>query len=269
MVNDLKETIKSLSSGDPRIKVLEEKIQGYEKIEADRKRVEEQEHAERKRKDAEQKIANEVVSLQQQYPELQTKNSFTQIAEDFTRFRNSLVNMLGATSPQDQDRLLMTYFDESRGAQLREEAKKNGVNPPDDYDKFVQIAELIDMTNGIEYDPILERFVQIKNSFGEPVRYRSIEEAYRVKNYNNEIVNAKKKAFKEVKTKIDQINDSPAKLDNRQTAPIDNAITPDQIQVVLNNAESYVRDPAKYELLVKAYQAIGQPPPAPRFKNKR
>jgi hypothetical protein len=194
MVSELKETISSLATGDPRIQTLEEKIQKYEQMEADRKRVDEQERADRKRKEAEQRISNEVKSLQSKYTELQSENDFIKMSEDFNSFRTALVNAVGATTQADQDRMLMTYFDENRGRELREAVKEQGVVPPKDYDKFIKIAELIDMTNGIEYDPILERFVDIKNANGETVRYRSIEEAYRVKNFNNELINTKRKS---------------------------------------------------------------------------
>ena len=263
MIDDLKGQIGQTNTSDPKIHELEARLKKFEQ-EAERVKVEEDKT--RKAKEAEERIFNEVKTFQSKYPELQTKKNFGEVATEFNKFKESLASFAKVTSSEEVDRVLMSYFDENKGKKLREEAAKIGIVAPDEAEKFVHIAELVDMTRGFEYDPILERFVQIKNSVGETVRYRSIEESYKVKNYYNEINNAKKKVAKQISTKLNTIQNSPVTIDNNETRPIENGLSNEQVGEIVRNAELYVTDRNRYELLKRAYAKLRAP--APEYRGK-
>lgn len=264
---ELVEQLQSQSPNKEDVALIKAELQRIKDREAaeDAKRKEE---AERRRKEeAEQRLFEDINRLQKSYPELQSRKDFREMTDEFNEFRGKLVNTLGVTNPVEQDKLVMKYLDPEKGAELRRDLETTGIKPPDDVEKFVQLAGLVDMTRGIEYDPVTEKFVEVKNSYGDPVRYRSIEEAYRVKYFYNEINNAKKKVLTQVKNKLDVVQTSAQnRISNSQSAPIEEGLSKEAAGQIIQSAELYVYDKNKYETLKRAYAKLNLAPPEYRGK---
>jgi hypothetical protein len=277
MIGDIKNQIGNTDTNDPKYKELTDRLGKLEQDEAERKSQADAEEA-RKAKLREQnkqnkKLFAEIELFQNQrdkntgaylFDDLRTEKRFEEIHEQFSKFKEKLMNYKETSSPKEQDRILMSYFDEERGAALREETERIGIVPPEEVDKYFQIVELIDLMNGVEYDPVLERFIEVKNKLGEKVKYRSLDETYRVKNYYKELNKNRKKVSKQISNKLQQLNNRPVEIGNNETAPIDQGLQPDQIRDVIEHAHLYVKDKKRYDILVRAYNAIGQQPPAYR-----
>jgi len=258
----LEEVKGSLSSTDPKYTELNERIKKFEEGEAERLQRDAQAAEERKQREVQKRLYDEVRSFQGANEDYATTEDFETLHQKFNDFTSRLSGFVNAKTPEDKDRALMTYFDETRGEKLRDETEKHGIVPPEDYDKYVEIAKLVDMTKGVEYDSVLRKFVQIKNSFGEPVRYRSIDEAYKVKNFSSLISDTRKEVSRQIRDKSTELNNRPVRIGNDETAPIESGLTSEQLSSVINNAEQYVFDKSNYALLTRAYASIGQEPPA-------
>jgi hypothetical protein len=144
------------------------------------------------------------------------------------------------------------------GGNTKQIADEKGLKLPPDYDKYQAIVELNDMKRGVRYDSVIGKEVPILNDDGEQVKYRSFEEAYRVKNYYDEISNARRQASKDIAKKLDEAKNGATVLRNEQVDQFTAGLTADQEKEIINwHPREYMNNPEKLELVKQVYAKRG------------
>jgi DNA repair exonuclease SbcCD ATPase subunit len=251
------EELRNQLGNNPKTAELEERIQKFEQMESERiQRQKELELMEQQRIQ-ERRMYEDVGRLQTRYDELKTEKNIEDVHKEFEVFRKEFAQTLNVQG-HDLERSLMQFFDAERGKDLRSQVEKRGLKVNNDIEKFVKIAELVDLMNGKEYDPVLQKFVPVLSQTGDPVRYRSLEEAYRVKHFNDITMAAKKRGIMEAKNQLEMLNNAPATLKNTETKPAGGGMTVEQANELINTPpERYANDPEMYNLVKRAYAMAG------------
>lgn len=230
-----------------------------DRIKAEQERIEK----EKRERELEQKMFDSINSLQNSYPELKTEKSVKELRDDERRFRKEIAMLVNAKSPLEVDRAVEEYL---KGGAIKETAEKYAIRPPKEYDKYRTIVELIDMKNGIQYDPVTGKEIPILDEFGVQVRYRSLDEAYRIKTEADRIAKAKREAFTEAAKKIEQFRSSDNLGD--RTNPVAVGLTEDQEREILAmKPEQWINDPEKKKLVDQVYAKYGIE--TPRYRGRK
>lgn len=228
------------------------------------KRERERLDAEERQRKAEQKLYDSISSLQSSYSELKTEKPLTEVRQDYRKFRNDIGMLVGAKTPAEIDKAVNEYL---RGGAIAATAGKYGIAPPKDYEKYNTIVELIDMKNGVQYDPVLGKEIPILDDFGGQVRYRSLEEAYRIKTDADRIAKAKRDAFDTVAQKMNEFKNSAVTLGDRTDA-VTVGLTAEQEREVINwKPEVWMNDTEKKKLVEQVYLKYGME--MPRYRGRK
>ena len=216
-----------------------------------------------------EKIYGEVSQLQEQYEDLKTNKPFNKIADEFLTFRKDLGVLLKCRTTDEVDVMVNQFFDPNSGKALRDKAAEYGIKPPEETDKFQKVIEYIDTKNGVRYDPILKKYVDITDGFGNRVRYASLDDVYKIKNFNRTMSSVKKQTATEVGERLSQLEDSVGgRIDNSETIFPTNKVSEAQAEQLINaDPASYWNNPKAREMVRKAYEAQGIP--APTYKNQK
>lgn len=246
---------------DPVVKQMYEELNRLkEDREADiaRKReIEEKEKQEKLKK----MVYENITQFQQKFPELRTEAPIAKVNEEYERFRNDISYLSGARSVIELETAINEYYNNGK---IKELADKNGVKPVQDYDKLVKIMELMDAKDGVKFNVSTGNYEPIVDEFGNQVRYKSIEEVYRLNNFYDEINKARKQAYNDVNKKLEVFNNAPVSLSNSQTVSVADRLTEDQVREGLNiplKNRNWANDPATRELVERAYLTAGTTPP--------
>lgn len=262
MVEELKA---SVGANDPAVKELKDKIseisQVYEREREATRRAEE----ERKQREAEERQYKSVSEFQSKFPELQTNKSIQDIEKDYFEFRRKVKDITGAKTSYDLDKKIDDYM---KNGQTKEILSKYGVKPPDDFDKYNNILELVEMKRGYKYDPVLGKNVPILDDEGKPVRYRTLEEAYRIKNFDREIEKQKREAYKEVNKKLQYASNAAVELPPDTVESISTGMTAEQERMYINmNPREWINDPEKKSKVEAVYRKHGLE--MPQYRGRR
>lgn len=262
MVEELKA---SVGSDNPVVKKL---IDEVEKIKTDynsEKERNEQFQREKAEKLAQEKLFDNIRNFQNGVPELKTSKDIVDIDSDYQRFRKDIAYLTKARSSEDVEKAIDEY---NRGGTVKELADKNGIKPVEDYDKYMSVVELLDLKEGIKYDPVLGKHIPILDENGVQVRYRSMDEAYRVKNFYSNISNAKREAYKDVSKKLTEFKQSPTLLPSNNTDSFSSGMTLEQERELLNmDPNRWINDPEKRRLVEIVYSKRGLE--MPKYRGKR
>lgn len=266
MVEELKES-GGINSGSADLgKRLESIEKTLEKVEHEKKAQAEAEQANKNK----QKFYEEIASFQNQPGRETFKTSvpYGKLYEDFLRFREDVAFVTKAKKPQDVDKTVMTMLDPANGKNVQEEFKSKGVKIPDELDKFWKIVELIDFKNGVEYDPVGQKFVQRVDSYGNPVRYASLDEAYKIKYYYESINEVKKKTMSEINQKVTTLNNTPKTLGTAETSAHEGGLTTENVaQLIRLDPRSYENNPELKDKVKQAYASVGLQ--MPEYRGRR
>jgi len=261
IVNEIKA---SLGEDNPVINNLIVKINKIEQTEQKRLSEIKQQEAEKVQQETMGKLYSEVEEFQIKNPELKTDRPVREIQKDWIQFRKDIGFLVNAKDQYDVDRAIKEY---RNGEDIKSLADSRGIQPVPDLDKFEILINLVDLKNGVEYDPYTKQEKPITDNQGNRVRYRSIEEAYRVSQFHNELNKARISSYKEVQDKLNTINSGPVRLPSdaienhsvRETAS-------DKLTLMQLKPEQYINNPVLLEKVREAYASVGMDLPAYRQK---
>jgi septal ring factor EnvC (AmiA/AmiB activator) len=192
-------------------------------------------------------------------PELQTKRSIKELNEDFLRFRKDISYISNAKNVQELERAIEEYY---KGGDIKNIADRNGIKPVDEYDKLAKLMEVIDLKDGLKFNNRTGEYEPILDDGGNRIRYRSLEEAYKINNYYDEINKARKQAFKDVNNKLTTLQNAPVTLPQTVTTSLDEHYTTEQMREILNMpVNQWKNDPRKRQMVEKVYSDLGIPLP--------
>ena len=254
----------SVGAANPVVTELTEKISKIEQ-EYNREKSERQKFEEQKKQEAEdQKTYDTIRQLQSKYSDLKTNKDIKTIEDEYLRFRKDMAFLVKAKNHLDLEKAISDYF--GNGV-TKKQADENGIKFPDEYDKYKRIVELHDTRRGIRYDPVIGKEIPILDDTGKQVRYRSLEEAYRVLNFDEEVTKQKRQAYRDTSRKLEEINSNPSTLDVTETEQFQTGISPEQENEILNwSPREYMRDPDKLKLVEMVYSKRGLE--VPRYRGR-
>lgn len=256
MVEELKSLVEHSPLADAktleRIKNIEREFEA-EKTERQRR---EKENA---LKEQERKMFDNIRRVQIAIPELNTTKDIKQLDEDYRIFRKNIADVTKSNSVPALEAAIEDYF---KGGETRKLADAVGIKPMDEYQKYNDICELIDFKDGMQYDAKSGKMIPIKDEDGNQIRYRSLEEAYRIKNYQRDIENARIKSYREVNNKLTQFNNAPATIPDNKTDEFSTNISVEkEFEILRMHPREYINKPELHDLVRAVYAKRGLPPP--------
>jgi hypothetical protein len=228
MVEELKN---SIGKDNPIISQLTDEVyrikQDYEQEKNERKRSLDL----KKEQERQEKVFNNIRQFIIQHPELKPSKDISELDQEYKNFRRDIAYLTKSKTLKDLESAIEDY---QKGGSVKELADQNGIKPFKDIDKYNFIAELLDFQAGLKYDSTKGQHIPILDENGVQVRYGSLEEAFNIKNYYNNLTNIKRQAYKDVSKKLEQFNNSPATLSPEQTESFKTNLTLEQEKEILN-----------------------------------
>jgi len=262
-VDRLESLINEFGSNHPKVKELEEEIRTFREefkvVMEERQRKAREEEEKRQR----EKLYGGIREFQNRYPELKTTVDIEEVDRQYQQFRNDMAVAIKAKSVFELEQAIADYF---AGGDYKKIADEKGIKAPADYDKYQAIVELYDMKRGVKYDPVTGKENPILNDEGQRVTYRSLEEAYYVRNREKELADMRRKSSQEIAKKISQINGGAVELpSNMNGQVVQQGYTKDQVNTLLNtDIKAIINDPVKLDEFKRLSIAMGYDAPVYR-----
>jgi hypothetical protein len=262
MVEELKN---SIGKDNPIISQLTDEVyrikQDYEQEKNERKRSLDL----KKEQERQEKVFNNIRQFIIQHPELKPSKDISELDQEYKNFRRDIAYLTKSKTLKDLESAIEDY---QKGGSVKELADQNGIKPFKDIDKYNFIAELLDFQAGLKYDSTKGQHIPILDENGVQVRYGSLEEAFNIKNYYNNLTNIKRQAYKDVSKKLEQFNNSPATLSPEQTESFKTNLTLEQEKEILNmNPKEWANNPEKRRLVEMVYSKYNIE--LPRYRGRR
>lgn len=248
------EEIRSQTGNFPAVQELADKVSTIEKDYNRRRQDAERVQQEKETKDREQKIFDSIRQFQTKVPELQTTEDIKEIDQKYLKFRKDIGHLVNAKSVIDIEKAIKNYYE---GGEVKQKAIENGIRELPDYNKYSKIAELMDLKNGVRYDPIIGKEIPVLDDEGNRVRYRSLDEVYRLNSFDEQLVNARKQTMKEISNKLTSINNAPVTLTNDYSDAFTSGFTVEQEREVLNMDPKEWSNPEKRKMAEIVYAKRG------------
>ena len=262
-VDRLESLINEFGSNHPKVKELEEEIRTFReefKVVMEERQRKAREEEEKRQRD---KLYGGIREFQNRYPELKTTVDIEEVDRQYQQFRNDMAVAIKAKSVFELEQAIADYFS---GGDYKKIADEKGIKAPADYDKYQAIVDLYDMKRGIKYDPVTGKENPILNDEGQRVTYRSLEEAYYVRNREKELADMRRKSSQEIAKKISQINGGAVELpSNMNGQVVQQGYTKDQVNTLLNtDIKAIINDPVKLDEFKRLSIAMGYDAPVYR-----
>lgn len=262
-VDRLESLINEFGSNHPKVKELEEEIRTFReefKVVMEERQRKAREEEEKRQRD---KLYGGIREFQNRYPELKTTVDIEEVDRQYQQFRNDMAVAIKAKSVFELEQAIADYF---VGGDYKKIADEKGIKAPADYDKYQAIVDLYDMKRGIKYDPVTGKENPILNDEGQRVTYRSLEEAYYVRNREKELADMRRKSSQEIAKKISQINGGAVELpSNMNGQVVQQGYTKDQVNTLLNtDIKAIINDPVKLDEFKRLSIAMGYDAPVYR-----
>lgn len=262
-VDRLESLINEFGSNHPKVKELEEEIRTFReefKVVMEERQRKAREEEEKRQRD---KLYGGIREFQNRYPELKTTVDIEEVDRQYQQFRNDMAVAIKAKSVFELEQAIADYF---AGGDYKKIADEKGIKAPADYDKYQAIVELYDMKRGVKYDPVTGKENPILNDEGQRVTYRSLEEAYYVRNREKELADMRRKSSQEIAKKISQINGGAVELpSNMNGQVVQQGYTKDQVNTLLNtDIKAIINDPVKLDEFKRLSIAMGYDAPVYR-----
>jgi len=258
----IEELSKTLGTSSPVIEELRKELDEFRNMRKENERQDQLKRETREREEARNRLYDDVRKFQKKYPEFNTKEDIGKMTDKFLKFKEDVSWALKTTDSKTITKALNEYFKED--SETRKTIESKGIRLDGEFDKFRQIADLIDLKNGAKYNEITGEIDYIRDDFGNRVNYRSLDEAYKISNYHNEINKARVNGVKEVTQKLEKRSNVAVTVPVTAETRVDHGaqLTKDTISELLNldpyQLHSLKRtDPSRYELAMKAYDALG------------
>jgi hypothetical protein len=249
------EELKNQVGDNPVVKELVEKIRNIESEYSTQKQERLKSKAEEERINKENKLYDNIRQFQLQYPDLRTKKDIKEVDQEYLNFRKDIAYLVKATSGNEVDSTIHDYFN---NGEIRKIADSKGIKPVEEYEKYSIIADLIDLKNGIQRDPLTGKENPILDEEGKQVRYKSLDEVLKLSRYYNDITNARKQSFKEISKKLETIENAPKVLEPSETGSFNTGFTKEQEMEILNwNPREWTNDPEKRKIVEQVYLKNG------------
>lgn len=262
-VDRLESLINEFGSNHPKVKELEEEIRTFReefKVVMEERQRKAREEEEKRQRD---KLYGGIREFQNRYPELKTTVDIEEVDRQYQQFRNDMAVAIKAKSVFELEQAIADYF---AGGDYKKIADEKGIKAPADYDKYQAIVDLYDMKRGIKYDPVTGKENPILNDEGQRVTYRSLEEAYYVRNREKELADMRRKSSQEIAKKISQINGGAVELpSNMNGQVVQQGYTKDQVNTLLNtDIKAIINDPVKLDEFKRLSISMGYDAPVYR-----
>lgn len=259
------EELRSQTGDNPVVKELMQKISSIQQEYEQRKLEETKVQQEKQRIEREQKLFDGIRQFQSKVPELQTGKDIKEIDQEYSKFRKDIGYLVGAKNSADVEIAIKNYY---AGGQVKELAESKGIKAHPDYQKYEQIVNLIDKKNGVVFDAITGQEKPILDDEGNRVRYRSLEEVYKIEKYYEDLNNARRQTLKEVQSKLTNINQAPVTLSNEQTTAFSSGFSAEQEREILNwSPRVWEKDPEKRKMVETVYAKRGLE--MPRYRGRK
>lgn len=262
-VDRLESLINEFGSNHPKVKELEEEIRTFReefKVVMEERQRKAREEEEKRQRD---KLYGGIREFQNRYPELKTTVDIEEVDRQYQQFRNDMAVAIKAKSVFELEQAIADYF---AGGDYKKIADEKGIKAPADYDKYQAIVDLYDMKRGVKYDPVTGKENPILNDEGQRVTYRSLEEAYYVRNREKELADMRRKSSQEIAKKISQISGGAVELpSNTNGQVVQQGYTKDQVNTLLNtDIKAIINDPVKLDEFKRLSIAMGYDAPVYR-----
>jgi len=262
-VDRLESLINEFGSNHPKVKELEEEIRTFReefKVVMEERQRKAREEEEKRQRD---KLYGGIREFQNRYPELKTTVDIEEVDRQYQQFRNDMAVAIKAKSVFELEQAIADYF---AGGDYKKIADEKGIKAPVDYDKYQAIVELYDMKRGVKYDPVTGKEIPILNDEGQRVTYRSLEEAYYIKNREKELADMRRKSSQEIAKKLSQINGGAVELPSNMSGQVvQQGYTKDQVNTLLNtDIKAIINDPVKLDEFKRLSIAMGYDAPVYR-----
>lgn len=256
LVDELRGTV---GSDNPVIRELVEKVSKFESEIKETKEREARITAEKQKKEAEDKFWENIRKFQKTAPEFNTDRDILDIKRDYERFQKDIIAVSQARNMKEFVAAIEDYY---AGGKTKELAVQRGIKEVPEYKTFNELVDLIDFKNGVQLNSITGEEAPILDDQGNQVRYRSLDEAYKVKNFEKAVEQARKQSYKDVAKKLTQFSSAPVTLSDEQTEKFGIGLTVDQEREILNmDPMIWSRDPEKRKLVEMVYAKRGLEPP--------
>jgi hypothetical protein len=177
-----------------------------EKADQERANIDKQRAAERAEDDARHKAFSEVDEFVDRNPEFKFPKKTKDMYNDYIKFRGELKQYLGTTDENEVNRSLyaVAYGESVRDKALREVVEKSGtIAIPEGLDRYMDLVQLTDRQSGFQMNRETGEIEPIVDAYGAQVRYKSVDEAYRVSNYWDKLTEARRDAALSFQRKMD------------------------------------------------------------------
>lgn len=257
MVKELNKTLDTIKTGE--VGELKQELLRLKELEE--KRVKEYEEEKRRQEEEfrQKKMISELDSFTSKYPELKLSESIDKLNRDWVGFRKNILNITRATSQRELEHYIQDYI---KGGKTKELADAHGIPFVKDYDKLMVIYDLLDMKRGIRYNKETGVEEPILDDENQPVRYRNIEEAYKLSKYYDELNQARINSMKDVQAKLRQRQQSAVTLNDNETSGFNTGISKADVSRLLQlDPKQYKNNPELRQQVEAVYRMVGMEPP--------
>jgi hypothetical protein len=257
MVKELNKALEGVKSSE--VGELKKELLRIKELEE--RRAKEYEEAQQRQEEEyrQKKLIKDLDSFTSKYPELKMSDSIENLNREWMGFRKNILNITGATSPKELEHYIDDYV---KGGKTKELADSHGIPFVKDYDKLMTVYELLDMKRGIKYNKELGVEEPILDDENKPVRYRTIEEAYKLSKYYDELNQARLSSMKDVQQKLRQRSQAAVTLNETETSSFDTGLSKADIsRLIKMDPKQYKNNPELRQQVEAVYRSIGMEPP--------
>lgn len=256
-VSDLENQVTQTGNND----VILNEIKELKDAWAEQKRIDEA----NKRKDRETKVFKEIEDFQSKNSLFRTNKNIKDLASNYKLLHSEVSDYVKSIDPNSRDEDVLRAVNAIvRGStptdiKFRQRAEKAGIIVPREMDKFMQIADIVDLKSGKQFNSITGRLEDVTDDEGNPVYYRSIDEAFKIYNYDNDISEVKKKVAKQYQEKKDRRDQSAITLDNSVVSSVEETAVMDLgriKQILAKDPKEIRKNPALMEEYRNARKAL-------------
>ena len=212
-------------------------------------------------------VYDEVRDFQKTYKEFKTNEDIEKIEKEFLTFRSDVARAVNAKNDAQTDAAIETYLNgkSEYADNIRKKISDEGAAPPKEIDTFLKLSRIVDLKHGIEIDSVTGEEKLVKDRYGREVRYRSLDEAYKVSNYYDEMSKARREESLKLQEMINQRNNTAVVLSNTDTAPVQKSgsVSKEYARKLLAlHPRQYENDPKLYEEVRELYNRLGMQVPS-------
>jgi hypothetical protein len=233
-----------------------------EQQEAELKRIKDEDEANKVR----QIMYSEINDFQNRNERFRIGRPVEDARADFTRFADKVAKHLKLEDTREVNKAIyaIAYADTIQGKVLRDRiAASNDIVIPQDLKQYMDLVQVVDAKNGLRFNKLTGESEPIVDRFGNQVRYASMDEAYKVSNFYDEIAAARMEGVRKVQEKLETRDQSAKVIPSEQTSDPSRSmdLSDDRIGQLLKMPASTFKDPKMKEELMAAYRKLGIEPP--------